>query len=187
MKMGKGPVILLITSCLICTLLLFLFMSGADKVDHIVNNIGGDLLVQADMPPNQYNQSKKTNLAVTRTPEVNKQENRSAARFSPQTRPDAMDSGMDTDGNLETAQDSKPAYHTGRILVKFTPEEIQRIKQGKRILHGKLGRRISSGGFYEVFPEKGESVETLLGQYDMDEPEHVRYAQLDYECRHQYR
>ncbi|MGA1844110.1 MAG: S8 family serine peptidase [bacterium] len=74
-------------------------------------------------------------------------------------------------------------YHRERILVKFSPEEAAHIQKGYRPnLHGRLGRMVSRGGFYEVSPAEGESVEELLEQYWTEPPDVIEYAQLDYEC-----
>jgi len=74
-------------------------------------------------------------------------------------------------------------HHQHRILVKFSPDQAALIKQGHHpSIRGTVGRMVSKGGYYEVFPAEGESVEDLLEYYANEPSGIIEQAQLDYQC-----
>ncbi len=89
--------------------------------------------------------------------------------------------------HYEMAEDNKDSnnirYHKGRLLVKLPKDLADEIEQGEETkLPGKIQRKISKSGYYEIVPEDGESVEELLDIYNKDYSNMIQYAQLDYEC-----
>jgi len=183
MRIGKIPYILLIVTYLACMLLLVQNVTDVGK--H-----GADTREARVMAPSSPSQQTRDNS----TPAFAANAANRWRNYGRSPRGNGI-AGLypeeSTQGSAPMAQvttddariQTTGTYHRGRILVKFSPEEVAHIQQGyKPDLHGRLGRMVSKGGFYEVFPAEGESVEELLERYWTEPPDMIEYAQLDYEC-----
>ena len=186
MKIGKVPYILLAICCLACMLFLFLFHNASDITANR-KHYQEVVLPKAELPQTEISRidqgQEPINLAdgMKGTDENQTLPLVGQSLLKGNHEKVAEDfAHVDPEGK---GIEKEITYHKGRILVKFTPEEIDEIEAGKiPDMYGRLGRMVSRGGFYEVIPNEGESVEELIEQYRADSSQKVQYAQLDYEC-----